>query len=84
MKFADQVYSFYRDQLLDSEEDAIGIVLSVLSGHSRTDVLKLIQSMGDEELLQMVSVYLLEALRAKIDEEKSLQPSGHTAGRVYH
>ena len=30
MRFVDEVYSMYRDQLGDDEEDAVAIVLSIL------------------------------------------------------
>jgi len=61
----DEVYSLYRDQLNDDEEDAVAIVLSILEDQSRENVLQLIDEMSDDEIMQMLGVYLVEMLKMK-------------------
>lgn len=72
MRFVDEVYSLYRDQLTDDEDDAVSLVLHLLEDHTRQDVLNLIEEMSDDEVLQMVAVYLVEMLKAKMAQEGKL------------
>lgn len=74
MRFVDQVYSLYQDQLRDNEEDAIAIVLSLLEDQSRDDILKLIEGMSDEEVIQMMGIYLVEMLKLKMIQDGKLSP----------
>lgn len=69
MKFVDDLYRLYRDQLTESDEDAIEIVLSLFADHSREDLVQLIQQMSDEELFQMVSLYVVEMVKRKMIED---------------
>ncbi len=72
MSFVDEVYSLYRDQLNDDEEDAVAIVLSILEEQSREDVMKLITQMSDDEIIQMLGVYLVEMLKMKMVQDGKL------------
>jgi hypothetical protein len=72
MRFVDEVYSLYRDQLSDDEDDAVSLVLHLLEDHTRQDVLNLIEEMSDDEVLQMVAIYLVEMLKAKMAQEGKL------------
>ncbi len=72
MRFVDEVYSMYRDQLGDDEEDAVAIVLSILEEQSREDIMQLIESMDDDEVMQMMGVYLVEMLRMRMAQEGKL------------
>jgi len=72
MSFVDEVYSLYRDQLSDDEEDAVAIVLSILEDQSRENVMELINQMSDEELLQMLGVYLVEMIKLKMVQDGKL------------
>jgi hypothetical protein len=74
MSFVDEVYSMYRDQLTDDEEDAVAIVLSILEDQSREHIMQLIHSMSDEELVQMMGVYLVEMLKMKMIQDGKLPP----------
>ncbi|MBA4542167.1 MULTISPECIES: DUF6154 family protein [Thermoactinomyces] len=74
MSFVDEVYSLYRDQLNDDEEDAVAIVLSILEEQSRENVLQLIDEMSDDEIMQMLGVYLVEMLKMKMIQDGKLQP----------
>ncbi len=72
MRFVDQVYSLYRDQLTDDEEDAVLIVLSILEDQSKENIMELIASMSDDEVLQMMGVYLVEMLKLKMIQDGKL------------
>ncbi|MBD1372520.1 hypothetical protein IC620_09155 [Hazenella sp. IB182357] len=72
MSFVDEVYSLYRDQLSDDEEDAVAIVLSILEEQSKENILQLIQEMNDDEIMQMLGVYLVEMLKMKMIQDGKL------------
>jgi len=72
MRFVDDLYSLFRDQLGEDEENAVSVVLNLPEDQSRNDVLKLIQEMNDEEVIQMMGVYLVEMLKMKMAQEGQL------------
>lgn len=72
MSFVDDVYSLYRDQLNDEEEDAVAIVLSILEEQNREQVMQLINEMSDDEIIQMMGVYLVEMLKMKMIQDGKL------------
>lgn len=72
MSFVDEVYDLYRDQLTDDEEDAVTIVLSILEEQSRENMMELIQQMDDDEIMQMLGVYLVEMLKVKMVQDGKL------------
>lgn len=69
MRFVDEVYSLYRDQLNDEEEDPVTLVLNLLEEHTREDIQRLIDEMSDEEMFQMMGIYLVEMLKMKMAQE---------------
>ncbi|WP_028776791.1 DUF6154 family protein [Shimazuella kribbensis] len=73
MSFADEVYSMYRDQLQDNEEDAISIVLNLLEEQSHEDLLRLLEGLSMDELSQMLGIYLVEMLKIKMMQDGKLQ-----------
>lgn len=72
MSFVDEVYDLYRDQLADDEEDAVTIVLSILEEQSRENMMELIHQMDDDEIMQMLGVYLVEMLKVKMVQDGKL------------
>ncbi|SFS64507.1 DUF6154 family protein [Marininema halotolerans] len=72
MRFVEDIYSLYRDQLGEDEDNAVSVVLSILEDHSRNDMMNLIKEMDDDEVLQMVGVYLVEMLKMKMAQEGKL------------
>jgi hypothetical protein len=72
MSFVDEIYSLYRDQLNDGEEDAVAIALSVLKEQSREHVMQLIYKMSDDEIIQMMGIYLVEMLKMKMMRDGKL------------
>lgn len=69
MSFVDEIYEKYKSQLTGDEEDAIALVLNLLQGHKREELLSKINEMADYEIYQMLSIYLIEALKVKIAKD---------------
>jgi hypothetical protein len=74
MSFIDEVYSLYRDQLIDNEEDAVAVAISLLEEQSKENIIQLIHEMSDDELIQMMGVYIIEMLKIKMVKDGKLQP----------
>ncbi len=68
MSFIDEVYSLYKDHL-SGEDDAVTIVLSILEDQSRENIMKIIDEMTDQEVIQMLGVYLVEMIKMKMAQE---------------
>ncbi|GAA0369201.1 DUF6154 family protein [Bacillus horti] len=84
MKFIDDLYELYKDQLVGDEEDAIALVLYALQDHSKDDFIKLIQEMSEEEVYQMLGNYLIEKLKDKMDKEGIGQFTPHADSKNIH
>jgi len=69
MRFLNELYEMYRSHLTGEEEDAVAIVLHILQDHSKEDLLKMIQEMDEEEVIQMFAMYLIESLKFKMAQE---------------
>lgn len=74
MSFVDEIYELYRDQLRDDEDDAITIVLNLLEEQSRENMNQLIQNMSDDEVNQMMGIYLVEMLKMKMVQDGKISP----------
>lgn len=70
MRFVDEIYEMYRNHLTGDEEDAVALVLNLLQEHEKSDLLKMIDKMEDHEVFQMVAMYLIEMLKAKMAQEE--------------
>lgn len=69
MKFVDDLFKLYREQLTGDDEDAIEIVLHLFADHKREDLERFISELSDEEVFQMVSFYVIEMVKRKMTEE---------------
>ena len=69
MKFINDLYDLYKDQLVGDEEDAVALVLYTIQDHSREDLLSLIHEMSDDEVYQMVGQFLINQLKDKMAKE---------------
>lgn len=69
MKFIDDLYALYKNQLVGDEEDAIALVLYALQDHSKDDLIKLVRDMNEDELFHMLGNYLIEKLKDKMEQE---------------
>jgi hypothetical protein len=69
MKFIDDLYEMYKQQLMGDEEDAIALVLHALQDHTKEDLVSFIDKMDEEEIYQMLGSFLIDQLKNKMSEE---------------
>ncbi|SHF16893.1 hypothetical protein SAMN05444392_10931 [Seinonella peptonophila] len=85
MSFVDEVYQLYRDQLKDDEDDAVAIVLNILEDQTRENVMQLIEQMNEDEVVQMMGVYLVEMIKMKMAQDGKLpQLRNHNSTQRFH
>jgi hypothetical protein len=75
MKFIDQLYELYKNQLTGDEEDVLLVVSGILSELNRDELLALMNDMTYEEIYQMIGSYMVEKLRVKLIENGAGVPS---------
>lgn len=73
MGFVDDLYAMYREQLTGDENEVIMLVLNILGDHSRDDLKQLIQGMDEDEIRQMIGLFLVEKLKARMVKEGLMQ-----------
>ncbi|WP_246142930.1 DUF6154 family protein [Pasteuria penetrans] len=71
LSFVDRIYALYREQIVD-EETACAVVLCLLEEHTRAHMMELIGTMKDEEIMQMMGIYLIEMLKLKVVREDKM------------
>lgn len=69
MKFIDEVYDYYKNLLTGDEEDAVAIVIGLLEDHDRSDLMKLIGQMSEDEVYHMLVIYMVEMLRKRMVDD---------------
>ncbi len=69
MRFIDRLYDLYRDHLTGDEEDLVAVVVNVLQDLDREEMIRLMADMDDEEIYQMLGMFLVEMLRLKVADE---------------
>lgn len=70
MKLVDELFDLYRNKLTGDEEDIDMLTFAFLEEMSREDLLKMIQDMDDQELYDLVGLYLIENLKGKFAREE--------------
>lgn len=81
MKLIDDIYEFYRDQLTGNDEEILMLTFSVLEEMSYEDLMKIIKSLDQRELYNLVGLYIFEALKGKFAREKYSQNNNASSGR---
>ncbi|MBN6186714.1 hypothetical protein JQN58_06870 [Aneurinibacillus sp. BA2021] len=69
MKLINEIYNLYRDKLTGDEEDVAAIVMGLLHGQSKEELMQWVEDMHENEIYQMLGLYLTEMLRIKMAEE---------------
>lgn len=69
MRFINRLYDLYRDHLTGDEEDLVAVVVDILQDLDRQEMIRLMVDMDDEEIYQMLGMYLVEMLRIKVAED---------------
>lgn len=65
MKLIDELYNMYRNKLTGDEEDIDMLTFAVLEQLDRKEILDLIQEMDDQELTNLMGLYIIESLKGK-------------------
>lgn len=70
MKLVDELYDLYRNKLTGDEEDIDMLTFAFLEEMSHEDLLNIIQDMDEQELNDLVGLYLIESLKSKFSQEE--------------
>lgn len=70
LKLVDEIYEFYRDKLTGDEEDIDMLAFAFLEEMSYEDLLSIIKDLEQQELYDLVGLYLIEALKVKFAQEE--------------
>jgi hypothetical protein len=69
MKIIDELYELYRHKLTGDEEDIDMLAFAFLEEMSRDDLLSIIQELDNQELYDLMGLYLIESLKGKFASE---------------
>ena len=72
MKFVDELYNFYKDQLMADEEDVDLLIYSIMQDLSREDMLRVMSELNDHDLYKITGSYLAFKLKEKIVQDQDL------------
>ncbi|WP_141433737.1 DUF6154 family protein [Bacillus sp. 03113] len=81
MKIIDELYKLYRHKLTGDEEDIDMLTFAFLEEMTREDLLNLIQEMDNQELYDLMGIYVIETLKGKFASEGYGQ---HKSPPYYH
>ncbi len=69
MKIIDELYELYRHKLTGDEEDIDMLAFAFLEEMTRDDLLRIIHELNNQELYDLVGLYLIESLKGKFASE---------------
>jgi Family of unknown function (DUF6154) len=69
MKIIDELYELYRDKLTGDEEDIDMLAFAFLEEMNREDLLAIIHDLDNQELNNLMGIYLIESLKGKFASE---------------
>ncbi|MCS0789707.1 DUF6154 family protein [Cytobacillus pseudoceanisediminis] len=69
MKLIDELYELYRNKLTGDEEDIDMLAFAFLEEMDREDLLNIIKDLDNQELYDLMGVYLIESLKGKFANE---------------
>ncbi len=69
MKLVDELYEMYKHHFTGDEEDVDIIAFSVLEQLNRKNMLNLLSELEDQELYDLLGLYLIEGLKGKLAKE---------------
>ena len=85
MKIVDELYALYRHKLTGDDEDIDMLAFAFLEEMSREDLLRIIQELDNQELYDLMGLYLIESLKGKFASENlGQQRSTNTHHRNIH
>ncbi|MBO0999960.1 hypothetical protein IOC57_19725 [Bacillus sp. SD075] len=65
MKLIEELYNMYRDKMTGDEEDIDMLTFAVLEQLDRKEIFELLQEMDDQELTNLMGLYIIETLKGK-------------------
>lgn len=77
MKLVDELYNLYKHKLTGDEEDIDMLAFAFLEEMSREDLLHIIQELNEQELYDLMGLYLIESLKGKFAKD-DYQQQGHS------
>jgi hypothetical protein len=69
LKLVDELYEMYKHHFTGDEEDVDIIAFSVLEQLNRKNLFNLLSELEDQELYDLVGLYLIEGLKGKLAKE---------------
>ncbi|MFO1444259.1 hypothetical protein KDN24_13795 [Bacillus sp. Bva_UNVM-123] len=69
MKIIDELYELYRHKLTGDEEDIDMLAFAFLEEMNRDDLLTIIHELNNQELYDLMGLYLIESLKGKFASE---------------
>ncbi|MEC2054830.1 hypothetical protein I6J18_17860 [Peribacillus psychrosaccharolyticus] len=69
MKLIEELYNLYRNKLTGDEEDIDMLAFAVLEQLNREEILELLQEMDDQELNNLLGIYIIESLKGKFTQD---------------
>ena len=75
MKIVDELFNLYKNKLTGDEEDIDMLAFAFLEEMSREDLLHIIQELNEQELYDLMGLYLIESLKGKFAKEDYGQAS---------
>lgn len=84
MRFIDDLYALYKHKLTGNENESVMLVLDILADQKRDDLMKLIDDLSDNEVKQMVSLYLVELLKARMVKDGIMERDRDSYRSPYH
>ncbi|WP_445489334.1 DUF6154 family protein [Niallia sp. 03133] len=69
MKLVDELYNLYKHKLTGDEEDIDMLAFAFLEEMTREDLLHIIQELNEQELNDLMGLYLIESLKGKFARE---------------
>ena len=78
MKIIDELYELYRNKLTGDEEDIDMLAFAFLEEMDREDLLSMINELNNQELYNLMGIYLIESLKGKFASEDFRQPRNPT------
>ena len=75
MKIIDELYNLYKNKLTGDEEDIDMLAFAFLEEMSREDLLHIVQELNEQELYDLMGLYLIESLKGKFASEDYRKPN---------
>ncbi|UOE93213.1 DUF6154 family protein [Alkalihalobacillus sp. LMS39] len=83
MKFVDDLFKMYAKDI-HSDEDALLLVSDIVENTERKELEKYMKDMSDDEVMEMVMLYMYERLRLLLHENRYKESSTDETHRIFH